>query len=109
MNAITPPNPMRRTTGPRQRDVSDRADEAHDGDQRPDHRVLDQAHGSRGFGYEQGVEEAVGELADEPREKEPDRDLLHSIDQSLRKLCATSDHARALVTLSRTLMLSPAL
>ena len=46
------------------------------GDDRADDRVLDQLQPGRGVRDEQGVEEAVGELADEPGEQEADQDLL---------------------------------
>src|ERR1039458_10144638 len=59
-----------------ERDVADRAHEAEDGDDRPDDGVLDQLHARRGVREEERVEEAVWELADEPREQKPDRDLL---------------------------------
>src|SRR5664280_2051639 len=55
--------------------VADRAHEAEDGDDRSDERVLDQLHTCRRVGDEEGVEEAVVKLPDEPGEQEADRDL----------------------------------
>jgi len=59
-----------------ERHVADRADEAEDRHHRSDDRVLDELHARRRVGDEQAVEEAVGQLADEPGEQEADRDLL---------------------------------
>jgi hypothetical protein len=59
-----------------ERHVADRADEAEDGDQRPDEDVLERPHERRGVGDKEEVEEVVAEQADEAGEQEAGRDLL---------------------------------
>jgi hypothetical protein len=66
-----------------------------DRDDRSDDRVLEELRGGRGVADEQRVEEAVWSWPTNPASRNPIVISFHSIDQSLRKLCATSDHACA--------------